>query len=83
MALEPSVCENLTDFIFKYEDVSYNAHNSASDLTDEFAIRLAEACPNLQKVQLQGATGLTDEALLAFFECCSELTSLEITGNGS
>ena len=76
------VCAKLTDFIFIYQNVSYNAHNGASGVTDESIIRLAQACPNLKKVQLQGARGLTDKALLAFFANCPNLTSLEITAEG-
>ena len=80
LAMGPKVCGNLTDFIFKYEDVSYGAHNSASILSDEGVVRLAKACPKLKKVQLQSATSFTDQSLLAFFEHCPGLTSLEISG---
>lgn len=79
MALSPKVCENLTDFIFKYEDVSYSARNGASSLTDTAVVRLAKACPKLKKVQLQGASSLTEESLKAFSQYCTKLTSLEIT----
>ena len=81
LALGPKVCGNLTDFIFNYGDVSYNAHNTAKSLTDETVIRLAEACPKLKKVQLQGVQQLTDDAVLAFFRSCPNLTTLEITGS--
>ncbi|KAL8838853.1 MAG: hypothetical protein Q9170_001975 [Blastenia crenularia] len=83
LALGPRVCGSLTDFIFNYTDVSYDARDSASSLTGEAVIRLAEACPKLKKVQLQGANGLTEAVLTAFFRYCADLTSLEITKSTS
>ncbi|KAL8830058.1 MAG: hypothetical protein Q9191_001651 [Dirinaria sp. TL-2023a] len=80
LAIGPNVCGKLTDFIFEYKDTSYDAHNSASSLTDQAVVRLAKACPKLKKVQLQAADSLTDQPLLAFFEHCLNLTLLEITG---
>ncbi|KAL9634325.1 MAG: hypothetical protein Q9204_003043 [Flavoplaca sp. TL-2023a] len=75
----PRICENLTEFVFNYADVSYGARDSAHSLTDEAVARLAKVCPKLQKVQLQGTKDLTDEALTAFLRYCLNLTSLEIT----
>ena len=79
LALGSGVCGTLTDFIFNYNDVSYGARDSASSLTDKAVIRLAEACPKLKKLQLQGADSLTETALTAFLAKCADLTSLEIT----
>ena len=81
VSLGSNVCRKLTDFVFIYDDVSYCARNSASSLTNETVVRLARACPNLKRLQLQHACSLTDESLLAFFEYCSSLSSLEVTGD--
>ncbi|KAM5353559.1 hypothetical protein ACJ41O_000209 [Fusarium nematophilum] len=74
-----TVCEKLWQFIFSYWDVSYTAKNTAKDVTDDAAIRLAKACPNLRKVQLQGIEKVGEGAMRALFENCPNLTSLEIT----
>ncbi|RYP61867.1 hypothetical protein DL769_007520 [Monosporascus sp. CRB-8-3] len=72
-------CKSLRRFKFFFKDVSYNAHNSAEDLTDDAVICLAKACPNLDYVQLQGTAGLGDQALTALFENCPRLTYLELS----
>ena len=54
-------------------------------MTEDGIRRLAENCPNLRRVQLQGTEGLTDRALIFFFQNCADLTDLEIspvTGGG-
>jgi hypothetical protein len=42
-------------------------------------VRLAEACPNLRAVSLEGVSNLGDAPLLAFLEKCPNLRSLDIT----
>ncbi|KAM0424203.1 hypothetical protein ACHAPT_010574 [Fusarium lateritium] len=74
------ICEKIWHFIFEHKDVSYNAHNSAKDLTTEAVIRLAKACPNLKRIELQAASSVGEEALLALFQNCSKLTYLELSG---
>ncbi|KAF2648615.1 hypothetical protein K491DRAFT_612396, partial [Lophiostoma macrostomum CBS 122681] len=79
-AMGKRVCENLTDFVFKYGDVSYDAHNGV-ELKDDAVVLLAKSCPNLKVVQLQDIYSMTDVVLLAFLGLCPKLTSLELTGN--
>ena len=79
----PTVCRSLWNFVFNYQNVGSGTHNHAMGLTDEAVLRLAENCPNLRYVQLQGTSGLTDSALVYFFQRCADLTDLEITGKSS
>ncbi|KAE9977410.1 hypothetical protein EG328_002059 [Venturia inaequalis] len=44
-------------------------------------MRLAEACPGLKDVQIQGATKLTDGAVWAFLANCPLLTRLEVSSH--
>lgn len=76
----PGICEKLWDFEFIYENVSYDAHNSATDLTDDAIKRLAQSCPGLRRVKLPGTRGLTHKALVALFESCPNLSEVDITG---
>ena len=46
LALSPSVCERLTDFIFTYSDVNYRAKNGAKELTDDAIAHLRSHVPN-------------------------------------
>ncbi|KAK9794492.1 putative F-box domain-containing protein [Seiridium cardinale] len=80
VALGPSVCRNLTQFLFTYSDVDYDAHNDATGVTDAGLSALAKACPRLSKIQLQGTRELGDPSLRAIFQWCQDLTSLEISG---
>lgn len=76
----PTICEKLWEFEFRYEDVSYDAHNSAEDLTDAAVKLLAQGCRSLRRVTLRGTSGLTHEALVALFENCPDLFDVSITG---
>ncbi|KAK0639964.1 hypothetical protein B0T16DRAFT_338159 [Cercophora newfieldiana] len=75
----PTICGNLESFVFIHEDVSYDAKNDAHGITDVGLVRLARACPNLTKFQLQASRHLTDAAVLAFYLFCPKLTFLEFT----
>lgn len=46
-------------------------------------IRLAESCPNLVHVQLDGETDLTDASLLNLFKNCPHLRYVHFSGNNS
>ncbi|KAF9873909.1 hypothetical protein CkaCkLH20_08643 [Colletotrichum karsti] len=74
----PRVCNKLTHFTFVYNDVSYGATNSASDVDDESVIRLAEACPKLRQFILPGASDVKERGLIALFENCDELREVDI-----
>lgn len=63
--------------------MSYRAQNGAHSLTSEAVVRLAKACPNLNKVQLQAASNVTDDGLRGLFEKCPNLISVEVTGASS
>lgn len=76
----PSICEKLWEFEFIYSDVSYDAHNSAEDLTDAAVKLLAQGCRSLRRVTLPGTHGLTHEALVALFENCPDLSEVSMTG---
>ncbi|KAK7717707.1 hypothetical protein SLS64_003202 [Diaporthe eres] len=76
----PSICEKLWEFDFRYEDVAYDAHNSATDLTNAAIELIAQSCPSLRRVKLPGTCGLTHEALAALFEDCPNLSEVGITG---
>ncbi|KAH7124723.1 hypothetical protein EDB81DRAFT_699151 [Dactylonectria macrodidyma] len=80
LALGSSVYQKITHFVFIYEDVSYGARNNAQSLTSEAVVRLAKACPNLRRVQLQATSSITDDGLLGLFENCPNLISVEVTG---
>lgn len=75
----PTTCDKLWDFDFIYDDVTYSAHNSAKDLTDDAVTLLARNCASLRRVKLPGTSGLTHAALVALFEHCPNLTEVEIT----
>lgn len=75
----PSICEKLWEFEFIYNDVSYTAHNSATDLIDADIKQLAQSCPSLRRVKLPGTSDLTQDALMALFENCPDLSEVEIT----
>ena len=75
----PTVCGSLWNFVFNYQDDGFGSRNHARDLTEEAIVRLAENCPNLRCVQLQGTGNLTDRALICFFQNCADLTDLEIS----
>lgn len=79
VALGPTICTKLWDFDFIYEDVGYDAHNSAKELTDAAVTLLAQHCPSLRRVKLPGTSGLTHVALAALLEKCPNLTEVEIT----
>ncbi|RSL50012.1 hypothetical protein CEP54_012163 [Fusarium duplospermum] len=81
LALGPGVCGGLWQFIFQFEDVSYDAKNKAS-LTTDVVVRLAKACPKLRKIELPGAGSVGEDALQALFEHCPALTHLEISKHG-
>lgn len=76
----PSICEKLWELEFIYDDVTYDAHNSATDLTNAAIKLIAQSCPSLRRVKLPGTCGLTHEALAALLENCSNLSEVEITG---
>ncbi|KAL1871760.1 hypothetical protein Plec18167_006910 [Paecilomyces lecythidis] len=75
----PRICKSLTHFEFLFDDVSYDAKNSAEELTDKAIIHLAELCPNLRFVQLQGTSGLQDITLEALFNNCANISHVELT----
>lgn len=63
--------------------MSYRAQNNAHSLTCEAVVRLATACPNLKKVQLQAASSVKDDGLRGLFTKCPNLISVEVTGTSS
>ncbi|KAJ4266062.1 hypothetical protein NW762_004035 [Fusarium torreyae] len=67
---------------FNYTDVSYDAKNDARGVTNEGAIRLAKALPNLKIVELPGTGRISDEGLIGFFKNLPHLRTLEVTGCG-
>ncbi|KAH8747996.1 hypothetical protein F5883DRAFT_583281 [Diaporthe sp. PMI_573] len=80
LAMGPSICEKLWEFEFIYDDVTYGAHNSATDLTNAAIKLIAQSCPSLRRVKLPGTCDLTHEALVVLFENCPSLSEVEITG---
>ncbi|KAL2289489.1 hypothetical protein FJTKL_01760 [Diaporthe vaccinii] len=80
LAMGPSICEKLWEFEFIYDDVTYDAHNSATDLTNAAIELIAQSCPSLRRVKLPGTCGLTHETLAALFEDCPNLSEVEIAG---
>jgi hypothetical protein len=78
-SIGPRLCRSLTHFEFYFEDVSYDAKNSAQELTDKAVIHLTKLCPKLRFVQLQGTSGLQDITLEALFKNCADISSVEIT----
>jgi hypothetical protein len=75
----PRLCRSLTHFEFHFEDVSYDAENSAQELSDQAVIHLTKLCPKLRFVQLQGTSGLQDITLEALFKNCADISYVEIT----
>jgi len=70
-------CRSLLDFRAGDADTGSGANVSGAAL-----VRLAQACPNLRHVQIEGARNVGDEALLAFLiNCSASLEFLQISGN--
>lgn len=63
----------------------FNAGDSdsgmGSQLTDAAIIRLAQACPNLVHVALDGGRNLGDQLLSALFTNCPNLVYVQLSGN--
>ncbi|KAH0499650.1 hypothetical protein TgHK011_006827 [Trichoderma gracile] len=51
------------------------------ELTDAAIVRLAQACPNLVHVSLDGAVQLTDKSLLSLFTNCPNLVFVQVSGD--
>ncbi|KAF4963913.1 hypothetical protein FSARC_8107 [Fusarium sarcochroum] len=75
LVLARQVREKITQFIFCYGDVSYDA----KALTNEAVVRLAKGLPKLRVFYLPGANEVGDQGLLGFLENCPDLRSVEIT----
>ena len=50
-------------------------------MSDAQIIRLAEACPNLIHIKLDGARNLTDTSLSAIFASCPNVRYVQFSGN--
>ncbi|KAH0425853.1 hypothetical protein CcaCcLH18_10722 [Colletotrichum camelliae] len=72
-------CERLTKFSFTLHDVDSGTTNSATELTDDDIVKIAQACPKLKTFDLPGARGLTEKSFLALCEHCPDLTHLHIS----
>ncbi|KAM0213200.1 hypothetical protein ACHAPA_003205 [Fusarium lateritium] len=79
--LARQVREKITQFSFKYTDVSYTAKNNATGVTDKGLIHLAKSLPNLKVLELPGTRLITDDGLTGFFQNCPQMKSLEVTGS--
>lgn len=81
-SIGPRLCGGLTHFEFNFKDVSYDANNSAQELTDKAVIHVTKLCPKLRFVQLQGTSGLQDITLEALFNC-TDISYVELTTHSS
>jgi hypothetical protein len=78
--LARQVRDKITEFTFKYTDISYTAKNDATAVTNQGALRLSEALPNLKIVKLPATREITDEGIAAFLKNLPKLKSLEVSG---
>ncbi|KUL87331.1 hypothetical protein ZTR_04728 [Talaromyces verruculosus] len=74
--MPPSFLSAILDFRLGDAETGKGFH-----ISDAAVVRLAESCPNLVHVQLDGGTYLTDAALLALFQHCPHLRYVQLSGN--
>ncbi|KAK6078696.1 hypothetical protein SCUP234_06034 [Seiridium cupressi] len=85
VALGPSVCRNLTQFLFTYSDVDYDAHNDATGGTRKLGDPALRAifrwCQDLTSLEISGTSGsqsmFSDAALNALREAPAALPRLK------
>jgi hypothetical protein len=78
--LARQVREKITKFSFKYKDVSYDAKNDATKVTNDGIILLSKSLPNLKFFELPGTWLITDDGLIGLIQNCSQMRSIEVTG---